>query len=153
MKVRWSSQERINDIIKAMCHITGSNYDDQVTIESWFNTRIKILVDGVILPGYQNTYSHRDDWQLKNHVERLKKEGKNVDILEVGNTFGEWHDWSFFRVRGYKKGTMHFEFQDEKVWMEFNRRVSKIKGWALTTNTNSKQKGTERTRKTGVEVY
>jgi hypothetical protein len=36
-----------------------------------------------------------------------------------------------FRLRGYKKGTMHFEFVDENVWMEFNRRVAKIKGWVI----------------------
>jgi hypothetical protein len=37
--------------------------------------------------------------------------------------------------------------------MEFNRRVAKIKGWALPKNTDTKTKGTERTRKTGVEIY
>jgi hypothetical protein len=59
----------------------------------------------------------------------------------------------FFRVRGYKKGTMHFEFVDEDVWMEFNLRVAKIKGWALPKKTDSKRNGTERTKAKAVEVY
>jgi len=68
--------------------------------------------------------------------------------------WGEWVQWNeFFRVRGYKKGTMHFEFVDENVWMEFNRRVAKIKGWAIPQKTNGKTKGTERTKKSGVVIY
>ena len=37
----------------------------------------------------------------------------------------------FFRIRGYKKGTMHFEFLDEDVWNKFNYEVARIKGWQL----------------------
>lgn len=45
--------------------------------------------------------------------------------------WGKWHNWGFFRIRGYKKGTMHFEFADESVWQTFNIEVAKIKGWRL----------------------
>lgn len=45
--------------------------------------------------------------------------------------WGKWFNWGFFRVRGYKKGTMHFEFLDENVWMKFNMEVAKLKGWEL----------------------
>lgn len=48
--------------------------------------------------------------------------GKSVD--------GE-HITGFFKIRGYKKGTMHFEFLDENVWRRFNEEVAKIKGWQL----------------------
>lgn len=54
--------------------------------------------------------------------------------------WGEWHDCgTFFRFRGYKKGTMHFEFVDEKVWELFNRRVSELKGWQLGKSTKKKR--------------
>ena len=62
--------------------------------------------------------------------------------------WGQWHYWGFFRIRGYKKGTMHFEFQDEKVWEMFNRRVAEIKGWALPGTSNS----TKQARKKGTGV-
>lgn len=54
--------------------------------------------------------------------------------------WGEWFDFGYFRIKGFKKGTMHFEFLDEKLWMEFNQRVAKIKGWALPKKTETKRK-------------
>ena len=47
--------------------------------------------------------------------------------LEWGKTF----EWGFFKCKGFKKGTMHFEFKDEEVWMKFNREVAKQRGWVL----------------------
>ncbi|MDD3040907.1 DUF4942 domain-containing protein [Bacteroides sp.] len=79
----------IDDIVKALCHLTGVNYDDTTDLYSFVN-RMKM------------------NW-------------------------GQWYEWGFFRIRGYKKGTMHFEFVDEKVWMKFNIEVARSKGWELPT--------------------
>lgn len=49
--------------------------------------------------------------------------------------WGTWYEWGFFRIRFYKKGTVHCEFLDEDVWMRFNAEVARIKGWALPKNT------------------
>lgn len=54
--------------------------------------------------------------------------------------WGEWFNFGYFRIKGFKKGTMHFEFLDENLWMEFNQRVAKIKGWVLPKKTDSKRK-------------
>jgi hypothetical protein len=115
--------DTIDDIVKALCHLTGKSYEQ------------------VMRPNYKTDYD-------------------NVSNTLYAFTcykqipWGQWVQWNeFFRVRGYKKGTMHFEFVDENVWMEFNRRVSKIKGWVLPRKTDTKHTGKERTRKTGVEVY
>ena len=35
---------------------------------------------------------------------------------------------------------MHFEFRDEKLWMDFNQRVAKIKGWALPKKSEKKSR-------------
>jgi len=43
--------------------------------------------------------------------------------------YGEWAEWTFFRVKGFKKGTMHVEFKDEDLWRKFNQRVAEINGW------------------------
>lgn len=56
----------------------------------------------------------------------------------------------FFEIKCFKKGTMHVRFIDESVWLTFNQRVSKIKGWVLPTQTDEKKKGTERTKSKGV---
>ena len=53
--------------------------------------------------------------------------------------WGEWHEWTFFRVKGYKKGTMHFEFIDDDVWAMINQAVAKVRGWELPTNTKAKK--------------
>ena len=67
--------------------------------------------------------------------------------------WGQWYNWGFFEIRGYKKGTMHFKFQSIKLWEDFNRKVGEIKGWHLPRKTDNKTKGTERTKSSGVEVF
>jgi len=79
----------------------------------------------------------------------------NIDsfVRSFNMEWGTWHSWGFFEIRGYKKGTMHFKFQNEKLWEDFNRRVGEIKGWQLPRKTDQKTKGTERTKSTQVEVF
>lgn len=36
---------------------------------------------------------------------------------------------TFFKIRGFKKGTIHLEFLDEKLWNRFNIEACKGKGW------------------------
>lgn len=54
--------------------------------------------------------------------------------------WGQWYDWGFFRIKIFKKGTVHCEFLDEDVWMRFNAEVARIKGWALPKNTKGSKK-------------
>ncbi len=126
VKTSYSAGENIDDVIKALCHLTGKNYDEVMNVE------------------FTNSYGRKETY-----------------TNTLGNFFrhkewpwGEWVQWNeFFKVRGYKKGTMHFEFADENVWMEFNIRVAKIKGWQLPKKTDKKSKGTERASKAGLEVF
>jgi predicted RNA methylase len=102
-----------------------------------------------------------NDWNRTNRV-NINYGGKSVDLDDIvkalcyitGTNYNvctplsefayqlkmEWgkqYEWGFFRIRGYKKGTMHFEFVDEKVWEMFNRRVAEIKGWRLPETGNA----------------
>ena len=88
MTLSYSSNEtKVIDVVKALCYITGINYDDIPDLHSFiYNRKIP---------------------------------------------YGEWFEWAFFRVKGFKKGTMHFEFLDEDVWMRFNQQVAKQRGWVL----------------------
>lgn len=85
---------RIEDVIKALCYITETNYDEITNLR---------------------------DFVYKNHL-----------------SYGTWYDWSFFRIKGFKKGTMHFEFLDENVWMKFNQQVAKQRGWVLPKKSKRK---------------
>lgn len=80
--------ERMDDLVKALCYLTGDNYDN-----------FKRL-------GY-------------------------IDGVGSGLEYGKFFDWAFFTCKGYKKGTMHFEFKDAEIWGKFNQRIAKLKGYPL----------------------
>lgn len=52
-------------------------------------------------------------------------------IVESCTDTGEWFYFDWFRVKFYKKGTMHFEFTDINIWYRFNQIAAKHKGWAI----------------------
>lgn len=152
LKVHYQRADKLEDIVKALCYMTGQKFENHINLRNYFDYPYHIQrPDSTLVGGYNNL--HNDIKQAEKAAEKLSENGERYKVHTVGRTWGDWHEWGFFNVRGYKKGTMHFEFRDEKVWEDFNRRVAKIKGWALPSNTDSKRKGTERTRKTGVEVY
>lgn len=86
------SSESLEDIVKALCYLTGKQYDSVPKLRDIIN--------------------------------------RNTNVY-----WGEWCNWGFFKVKGFKKGTMHFEFIDEEVWEKFNRKVAEIKGWNLPKST------------------
>lgn len=57
---------------------------------------------------------------------------RNMDL-----PWGEWGEWGFFRIKGFKKGTMHFEFKDEEVWAKFNQAVASARGWQVGSTTHT----------------
>lgn len=96
LKLSYSSNEnRLEDVNKALCYITGTNYD---SIGSLSNV-----------------------------------------IRSKSPFWGEWFEWGFFRCKGFKKGTMHFEFLDEDVWLKFNYEVAKLRGWSLPKKSEHKK--------------
>jgi Domain of unknown function (DUF4942) len=87
VKVRWDASDRIDDMIKAMCHLTGMDYKECSRLSSF------------------------------------------VGSIEM--EWGQWYSWGFFEIKGYKKGSMHFQFQDEDLWAKFNQNIARIKGYPL----------------------
>lgn len=103
LQLDYRRSTEIDDIVKALCFLTASNYDDIKRFDMWVSD-------------FNNS---------KNGCLKLQ--------------FGQWYEWAFFRFKGFKKGTMHFEFLDEDLWCTFNQRVAKIKGWSNMV-THSKKK-------------
>lgn len=93
--VNYGMAAEIDDIVKALCYLTGAKYEDMRTLDH-FCQQIQM------------------DW-------------------------GSEHYWSFFKIRGFKKGTMHFTFQDEDVWYKFNQAVARIRGFELPVNASGKK--------------
>lgn len=90
-----SYTNKMEDVCKALCYITGTDYDQMKTL-------------------YQ--------------------------VVCEKQWWGTWFEWGFFRCKGFKKGTMHFEFLDEDVWFKFNYEVAKNRGWTLPKKTEKKSK-------------
>lgn len=90
--------EMIEDVVKALCTITGRDYDSIGSLRKY-------------------VYDRRDTI-----------------------TFGQWFEWGFFRCKGFKKGTMHFEFLDEDVWFKFNYECARLRGWNLPKKTQKTRK-------------
>jgi hypothetical protein len=88
----------IEDMQKALCYITGTNYDECTPL-TYFINNIKPM-------------------------------------------WGQWVCWGFFEIRGYKKGTMHFKFQNPDLWGKFNQHISRIKGYPIYEHTKREEKKT-----------
>lgn len=80
--------------------------------------------------------------------EEIGQDGKKYTVpkktlhaftYEQSLKWGEAYEWTFFRIKGHKKGTMHFEFNDEEVWYKFNQAVAKVRGWELPANVKVKK--------------
>lgn len=187
-EVRWStSGEKMDEFTKALCVLTGKNYDNFETLHSFFQRKevsndkekeaIKMLSEELSMPESKakavhffskhaattsNKNYYRAFWDLRENapstdeIDRYKAfyEGKRFSSDCWGKQYevkewGKWHDWGFFEIKVYKKGTLHGRFKDEKVWEMFNVACSKAKGWALPTNTGSDVRRKEK----GVEIY
>lgn len=96
--------EKIEDIRKALNYITGKITKKQKNKSEQIEKNEK-----------------EDDFSTG-----LSKLLSNKKILP-----GEIFNWCHFKCKGFKKGTMHFEFLDENTWAKFNIEVAKIRGWHL----------------------
>lgn len=91
---------RLDDIDKAMCWLTGRNFDS--------------LVNGC---NYGSGYRAPS---TENHSLAAA-----VTTIPVGDQ--GWHESAFFNIRAYKKGTIHLFFKDEALWKRFNISVNEGK--------------------------
>jgi hypothetical protein len=49
--------------------------------------------------------------------------------VKTSDKFDNTLESTFFNIKFFKKGTMHLEFKDEKLWEQFNIRATKLKNW------------------------
>lgn len=120
MQANYSiNNNAIEDLTKALCYLTGRKYDEIGSFYSFMQNFKKVEKNGVL----KDEYLYRE--------------------------FNTWYEFGFFKLKGYKKGTIHCEFLDEKVWEKFNITAVKAKGWSLPSTT----KHSYRSKETGVEIY
>lgn len=128
----------LEDLTKALCYITGSNYDKMCTFDIRIRKdeyKLKRNGDYVFVKNKYHDYYNIEYFKslesIQNFIINNPDQGYTI---EYPPTWGKWFDWGFFEVKLFKKGTGHFKFKDENVWMMFNQKVARIKGFSLPEN-------------------
>jgi len=135
--------ELMEDLVKAICFMTGDNYDHQISLYQSIRYEYKLKdTQGRYLSHYENLFSNFEDANRKR--DRLREGGTIVEIEQTKCIYGEWFDWGYFRVKAFKKGTIHFEFKSEELWGRLNQRIAKIKGYPLFESTKREAQKKER---------
>lgn len=98
--VSSSFYQYLDDIDKAMCWLSGRNYDTLDTKQHYGS-------DFRSVSGPDHSISAA------------------ITTIRVGDQ--DWHESAFFRIKAFKKGTLHLEFKDEALWAKFNQVVNKEK--------------------------
>ena len=93
-------RQTVEDIDKAMCWLSGRSFDS--------------LTGEIEIPGQGKCPSPKDSTIAQ-----------TINRIAVGDQ--GWYESAFFRVKAFKKGTVHLEFKDEALWTKFNITVNKGK--------------------------
>ena len=151
MVIQTTGQRMNKALEEAFDMICSFSAENSTAGEKW-KTNANYMVNRKFIVPYMTSYDSR----YYNTYVRLSYSGNEVKINDVvkalcyvngvtydekqslrnfiddkGMRYGEWYEWMFFRIKAFKKGTMHFEFKDEDVWMKFNQAVAKHRGWVL----------------------
>ena len=122
--------DKIEDFLKALCYLTGDNYDDFKSLYSTLNEAYFISVG----EGDDKKIVHSSRHEIKYYdTEKYTSANpdKKVTIYEEKKLFGKWYDWGYFDIKCFKKGTVHFKFKDRELWGRFNQEIARIKGYPL----------------------
>ena len=157
MVIQTTGQRMNKALEEAFDMICSFSAENSTAGEKW-KTNANYMVNRKFIVPYMTSYDSRYN---NTHV-RLCSSGNEAKINDVvkalcyvngvtydekqslrnfiykGMSYGEWYEWSFFRIKAFKKGTMHFEFLNENVWIQFNQQVAKQRGWALPKKRNGR---------------
>lgn len=142
-KSSYSNFDKIEDLIKALCYITGDNYDKMLSLSQFVQYPYKVKVNGDYV-GYDGCFS--DSNKACDYKMRVNNAGKTAEIETSKVEWGQWIEWGYFNIKCFKKGTIHFEFLDRELWGRFNQRVAKIKGYPLYESAPDKRTERQKTK-------
>lgn len=98
--VSSSFSQNLDDIDKAMCWLAGKSFDD-----------------------LDDKHHYGSDFRTASGPNHTISAA--ITTIRVGDQ--DWHDSAFFRIKAFKKGTVHLEFKDEALWAKFNQVANKEK--------------------------
>ena len=139
-----------NCIEEIFDYLTAYYPENRVHIEGWKTNERWMVGRKFILPNMINWLDLKYvksniikslDYTKADKIRDLEKVLCNLigkDIMRIktieqtikeGIEFSKWYKSEFFRFKVFKKGTIHFEFLDEKIWNQFNNRACEGKKW------------------------
>lgn len=125
--------EIVEDLQKALCFLTGKDYNNFIKFKDRVYHRFFLTKNGQVerIKSYTNFFvpNYLKDPSALDTI-REEDPANTYDILPTVE-WGKWFDWGFFEVRLYKKGTGHFKFKDMDLWAKFNQHIARIKGYPL----------------------
>jgi flavin-binding protein dodecin len=110
--------ERITDLTKALCFLTGKDFNSMESVKS-------------------ASLSDEQKECLKVYRAECEKENYKFNALSVPDKLNssmnqfepnKWYEWGFFRFKVFRKGTGHFEFLNIEDWARLNQAYGKAKG-------------------------
>lgn len=108
LKVKYDSysSNRIDDLIKVICQITGKDY-------------LKL----------------KEEHFTDQGINKIKFSSGNIyNFFDYVLQPNKWYDYAFFEVKFFKKGTAHFKFKNKNDWYLLNQAYGKLKGFTLKEN-------------------
>lgn len=111
--IRYDSYggEKINDLVKVLCNLTGNNYDE---MSSLYRFNYNKFNDKMFNIEPNTWYS----WDFQKII------GKDKEAYIETKP-------GFFDVKFFKKGTMHLKFKRVEDWYILNSSYGKLKGFVL----------------------
>lgn len=136
-------------LVEAVDKFTEHTHENRYNVEGWKTNAGHLLNKKFIVPyileinwggtALSPKYSQHSD-KIQDLVKVIcSVQAENYDVIpslynycrEISMMPNTWYDWGFFEIKGFKKGTLHLKFKDDKVWENINRRYAKIKGQVL----------------------
>lgn len=107
LQVKYDSYtgRKIDDLVKVLCNVTGTNYD---------------TIGGIYRFNYNNS--------------GFEVEGVKAFETKFKLESNTWYNFGFFEVKFFKKGTMHAKFKNTEDWYLLNRAYGELKGFSLPEN-------------------
>lgn len=108
----YHNHDFFDDIDKVLCLLSGKSFPESQYYENtkWKKSEVK-------------------EGEVKTILYALREQFDKVGYVGTGDQFDNTCESTFFRLKFWKKGTLHFEFKDSKLWEQFNIQVAKGKGW------------------------
>lgn len=137
----------LDDFMKALCYVTGKDYNRVPKLIDILRFDYVVYKDGEVVMtkvsgrDYYSVvgFDTRHGYTSQESIEKdFPKDEGYYYVPRPGH--GEWFDFEFFTVKGFKKGTGHFKFKDRDVWATFNQHVARIKGFPLPESIKTKKK-------------